>query len=66
MEHRHVEDVELRTGLSHLASEFTDLRQELRTDIRRLDDRIFQLMLLQLGTLATALASIVVTVTLAS
>jgi hypothetical protein len=35
------------------------LRQEFRTDIRRLDDRIFQLMLLQLGTLATALASLV-------
>ncbi len=26
--------------------------------MRRLDDRIFQLMLLQLGTLATALASL--------
>jgi len=29
------------------------------TDIHSLDDRIFQLMLLQLGTLATALASLV-------
>jgi len=61
VEHRHVADVELRPSLSHLASGFADLRQELRTDSRRLDDRIFQLMLLQLGTLATALASLVVT-----
>jgi hypothetical protein len=42
-----------------MASEVTDTRQEFRTDIRRLDDRLFQLMLLQLGTLATALASLV-------
>jgi hypothetical protein len=54
------EEVELRTSLTHLASELGDLRQEFRTDIRRLDDRIFQLVLLQLGTLAAALASIVV------
>jgi hypothetical protein len=60
VEHRHAQEVELRTSLSHLASEFTDLRQGLRTDIRRLDDRTFQLLLLQLGTLVTALASIVV------
>jgi hypothetical protein len=50
---------ELRASVSHLASEMADMRQEFRTDIRRLDDRIFQLMLLQLGTLATALASLV-------
>ena len=43
----------------HLSSELADVRLEFRTDIRRLDDRIFQLMLLQLGTLATALASLV-------
>jgi hypothetical protein len=61
VEHR-FEEVELRTTLSHLASEIGDLRQELRTDIRRLDDRIFQLMPLQLGTLATALVSLVVAV----
>jgi hypothetical protein len=60
VEHRRAEEVELRTSLSHLASEVTDMRQELRTDIRRLDDRVFQLMLLQLGALATALASLVV------
>ena len=52
-------EVELRTSLSHLTSEVADLRQEVRVDIRRLDDKIFQLMLLQLGTLATALASLV-------
>ena len=45
-----------------MAAELADLRQELRTDIRRLDDRVFQLMLLQLGALATALASLAVTV----
>jgi hypothetical protein len=50
---------ELRASVSHLASEMADMRQEFRTDIRQLDDRIFQLMLLQLGTLATALASLV-------
>jgi hypothetical protein len=54
------EEVELRTSLTHLASELGDLRQEFRMDIRRLDDRIFQLVLLQLGTLAAAPASVVV------
>ena len=62
MEHRGTEEVELRTSLSHVAAEVADLRHEFRTDIRRLDDRVFQLMLLQLGALATALASLVVTV----
>jgi hypothetical protein len=60
VEQWHSEGAELRTSLTHLASEVADLRQEFRTDVRRLDDRIFQLMLLQLGTLATALASLVV------
>jgi hypothetical protein len=50
---------ELRATVAHLASDLTDMRQEFRADIRRLDDRIFQLMLLQLGTLATALAALV-------
>jgi hypothetical protein len=31
----------------------------VKHDLRRLDDRLFQLMLLQLGTLATAFASLV-------
>jgi hypothetical protein len=56
------EDVaELRATVTHLAAGMADLRQEVRADIRRLDGRIFQLMLLQLGTLATALASLVAT-----
>jgi hypothetical protein len=46
---------ETRANVGHLASDVSELRQ----DIRRLDDRIFKLMLLQLGTLATALASLV-------
>jgi len=45
--------------MSYLSSELADVGQEFRTGIRRLDDGIFQLMLLQLGTLATALASLV-------
>ena len=31
---------------------------EVKQDVRRLDDRIFQLMLLQVGTLAATVASI--------
>ncbi|TML94285.1 MAG: hypothetical protein E6G03_13505 [Actinobacteria bacterium] len=50
---------ELRAAMSYLSSEVAHTRQEFRTDIRRLDDRIFQLLLLQVGTLATALASLV-------
>jgi hypothetical protein len=34
----------------------------LRQDIRRLDDRLFQLMFVQLATLATALASLIAAV----
>lgn len=59
MEQPRGELVELRAGMLHLSSELADMRQEFRTDNRRLDDRIFQLMLLQLGTLTTALASLV-------
>jgi hypothetical protein len=54
--------VELRTTVANLSANFVDLKQdfrELKHDVRRLDDRIFQLMLLQVGTLATALASLV-------
>ena len=53
------EMAELRVTVGHLAAQVADLRQEFRGDVRRLDDRIFQLMLLQLGTLATALAALV-------
>jgi hypothetical protein len=33
--------------------------KELRHDVRRLDDRLFQVLLIQLATLATALGSLV-------
>jgi hypothetical protein len=49
------EMAELRTTTAHLSSDVGEVKQ----DLRRLDDRIFQLLLLQLGTLATALASLV-------
>jgi hypothetical protein len=32
---------------------------EVKQDLRRLDDRLFQLMLLQLGTIATVIALLV-------
>ena len=35
------------------------MRQEFRTVIRRLDERVFQLMLAQFATLAAALGAIV-------
>jgi len=50
---------ETRATVGHIAGDLSELRQEARSDIRRLDERIFQLMLLQLATLATALASLV-------
>ena len=49
------ETEEFRATVSHLSSDVGEVKQ----DLRRLDDRLFQLMLLQLGTLATALASLV-------
>lgn len=49
------EMAELRSIVAHLSSDMTEVKQ----DLRRRDDRLFQLMLLQLGTLATALASLV-------
>lgn len=45
----------LRTTVAHLSTDMAEVKQ----DLRRLDDRLFQLMLLQLGTLATALAALV-------
>jgi hypothetical protein len=50
---------EVRAAVTHLAVEMADLRHESRGDIRRLDNRVFQLMLAQLATLATAFASLV-------
>jgi hypothetical protein len=49
------ETAEFRATVGHLSSDIAEVKQ----DLRRLDDRLFQLMLLQLGTLATALASLV-------
>jgi hypothetical protein len=52
------EIVGLRISVEHLQNDTSDVKQ----DIRRLDDRIFQMVLLQLGTLAAILASIAATV----
>ena len=49
---------ELRTTVAHLSADLSEVKQ----DLRRLDGRIFQSMLLQLGTLATALAALVATI----
>jgi hypothetical protein len=50
---------ELRATVAHLSADVTDLRQEVRADIRRVDGRLFQLMLAQLATFATAFGSLV-------
>ena len=52
------EIVALRVSVEHLHSDMADVKH----DIRRLDDRVFQLTLLQLGTLAATLASIAASV----
>jgi len=46
---------ETRAAVGHLAGDVTELRQ----DVRRLDGRLFQLLLAQLATLAAALGSLV-------
>jgi uncharacterized coiled-coil protein SlyX len=48
---------ETRATVGHLAEDVTELRQ----DVRRLDGRLFQLLLAQLATLAAALGSLVAT-----
>jgi len=50
---------EVRTTVAHLATDVADMRQEFRMDIRRLDQRVFQLLLAQFATLAAALGSLV-------
>jgi hypothetical protein len=47
--------VGVRTTVAHLSADVSEVKQ----DVRRLDDRLFQLMSLQLGTLATSLAALV-------
>jgi hypothetical protein len=46
---------ELRADVRHLASDVVELRQ----DVRRLDGRLFQMLILQVATLATLFASLV-------
>jgi hypothetical protein len=50
---------EVRTTVAHLATDVADMRQAFRTDIRRLDQRVFQLRLAQFATLGAALGSLV-------
>jgi hypothetical protein len=47
---------ELRSDVRHLAADLAGLRQ----DVRRLEGRLFQLLVAQIATLATALASLIV------
>ena len=54
-----MEFVELRTAVVHMASEMSGMRHEFRTDIRRLDDRLFRMLLVQFATLAAALAALI-------
>jgi hypothetical protein len=51
----HEEVAQLRFGVAHLSSDMREVKQ----DLRRLDDRIFQVILIQLATLVTALGSLV-------
>jgi hypothetical protein len=43
-----------RAAALHLSSDMVEVKE----DIRRLDDRIFQVLVIQLATLATALGSL--------
>lgn len=52
---------ELRASVRHLEAEVADLRQEFRADVRRLDARLFQILLGQLATLGAALAALATT-----
>jgi hypothetical protein len=49
----------LETTATHLASDMSDMRHEFRTDIRRLDDRVFRMLPVQVATLAAALGALV-------
>jgi hypothetical protein len=52
------ESTEVRTTVAHLVSDMSEVKQ----DLRRLDDRVFQLMLVMLATLAASIASVVANV----
>jgi hypothetical protein len=54
-----MELVELRTTVGHLALEMSEMRHEFRTDIRRLNERVFRVLLVQFATLASALGALV-------
>ena len=47
---------ELRANMRHMSSDMGEMKQ----DIRRLDDRIFQVLLVQLATLTGTLGSLIV------
>ena len=49
----------LETTVTHLASDVADMRHEFRTDIRRFDERVFRMLLVQFATLAAALGALV-------
>ena len=46
---------ELRADVRHLMGSASEIRQ----DIRRLDDRVFQVVLVQLGTLVSAVGALI-------
>jgi hypothetical protein len=45
---------ELRANVRHLSADMVEVKQ----DIRRVDDRVFQVVLIQLATLAATLGSL--------
>jgi hypothetical protein len=50
------EDVaELRAAATHTASDLAEVKQ----DIRRVDDRVFQVLLVQMATLAAVVGSLI-------
>ena len=48
----------VRVSVAHLQTDMSEVKQ----DLRRLDDRVFKLVLLQLATLAAVLASVAASV----
>ena len=50
---------ETRADVRHLQTDVAELRAELRHDVRRLDSRLFQVLLAQLATLGTIVTLVV-------
>jgi hypothetical protein len=50
---------ETRAAVGHLTDDLTDFKAETRHDIRRIDDRLLHVLLIQLATLATPLGSLI-------